>query len=662
MAPLFSNREMRLLSAVCDTLIPSLTVDPDIDGFFARKASDLDVAAKLAILVEKAASPADAAQLKQGLMLLDFPLVNALFGGVNRSFIDMTLEERTRILQNWMTSRLGVRRKLISVLKRLASFIYYTTLDEDGCNRNWGAMSYPGPTHQPSKKPKTLQPLAINEDTLLETDVVIIGSGAGGGVVAGQLTAAGYDVIILEKGGYYAEQDFDGHEWRSQELMFEKGGLCVSEDLNVLILAGATLGGGTTINWTACLRTPQVVLDEWEQRFGVTGFTGKAYEKAMDAVSARIHVTTAESEANPRNAVLVRGGGNLGCTVDPLPRNVENCADCGFCGFGCAHGAKQTTMHTYLQDAQKRGARIAVQTTVHRVLLEDGKATGVEGHTRTADGRQVKLKVKARVVVSAAGSLQTPALLLRSGLHNTNIGRNLHLHPATGIFGFYEAPVKTWEGVMMSHFIADFNNMDGQGYGVTLESAPGHPGLTAISFPWKDGFTHKWMMQQYGHVANVLVLTRDRDGGQVCIDRHGEPYYRYSISKNDLEHLRRGVIEGIKIQRAAGAREIYAPVAAVGHYHADQGDAAFEAFLNRVSADPFHKYSFVVGSAHQLSSCRMGGNSALGALKPTGESYEVDNLFVADGSVLPSATGVNPMLTIMSVAHVIAGHIQAKLA
>lgn len=656
---MLSERQMAVLSAVCDTFIPALVVEGDPDGFYGRRASDLQIPVRIREVLEYASTAQDQEQVKMLLTLLDNPLVNSLWGGVYSSILDLSLEARTALLQDWANSALPLRRKAISALRRMAGFLYYTVTDERGQNPNWAAMGYPGPNHPSHTGEKPIRPLRIEIGDTLLADVVIVGSGAGGGVLAGELSAAGLDVVVIEKGGYYAEGDFNGSELHAQQRLLERGGFLVTDDLSMLILAGKALGGGTVINWTASLRTPNIVLDEWEAEYGVTGFTGREYQASMDAVSSRLHVTEAESEANRRNQVLVRGAAAFGYAAKTIPRNVLGCKDCGFCCFGCPHGAKQSATRTYLQDAYTHGARLITHAEVDRVLIENGRAVGVEARARTAQGQMVNFRVRAKTVIAAAGAIHTPALLLRSGLSNTHIGRNLHLHPSSGTFGFFEEPINGWEGVMMSHYVSEFNNLDGRGYGVTLESAPGHPGLTAISFPWMDGLQHKELMSRYSHAANILIITRDQDGGRITLEANGQPRIHYQLGEVDKIHLLRGLSESMRIHHAAGAQFIRSPVAKAGMFSRVHDD--LEAYIRSFEQIGLRRYDFVLGSAHQMSSCRMGGSPAKGAISPVGESYEVQGLYVADGSALPTATGVNPMLTIMSVAHRIAAHLKGVL-
>lgn len=655
----FTTKDLATLALVCDTLIPSIVVDQDAYGLYQRSASDLDIPIVLAQAVEAIAEPKAIQDLRTFLSLLEMPFGNLFLTGEALTFGEMTLHQRTQLLRSWETSRFNLRRKAFQSVKRLALMLFYSVTDpQTKTNPNWEAIGYSGPPPIQATTPKTtIQPLTIAEDKVLYTDVVIVGSGAGGGVVAGELSAAGWDVVVLEKGHFHVETDFDGHELTSTERMFENKGLLTTTDLGINILAGSTLGGGTTINWSASLRTPDNVLQEWAQVYQVRGFTDEVYQNAMDTVSARLSINT-ECAANRQNSILEIGAQRLGYTTEIIPRNTNNsdCQDCGFCNFGCQYGGKQSTLRTYLQDTFDRGGRIIVQAHVNRVLIENGRAVGIEGTVTDDDGLQHKLTVMAKVVVAAAGSIHTPALLMRSGLRNEHIGRNLHLHPVSVTYGIYDEPVRGWQGAIMSRIVNRFKNLDGKGYGVALETAPIHPGIGALSLSWESGRQHKDIMRHVDHLSNIIIITRDTYGGQIKLNKHGQPLIDYRLSDYDAAHLMRGILESIRVHHAAGAVHIGAPFAIPLSWQT--GDN-LDDFLYTVGRKPIQPNDIVLFSAHQMSSCRMGGSPMRGALDPTGQTYEVQGLYVADGSVLPTASGVNPMLTIMSVAHVIAGHIQA---
>lgn len=654
----FSEREFLLLTAICDTLAPS-SADSADSTLMRRKASDLGTPALMASVLPQVVDDAQLAELKLSLHVLEQPLLNAAIGGVGKSLLDMTLDERTQVLQAWSTSPIPHLRKGFQAFKRLTLFLFYTAADGDGRNPAWAEINYPDPPVPPARRDKPIRPLSINADTTLTADVVIVGSGAGGGVVAGELSAAGLDVIVVEKGGYYAEQDFSGREMASTDRMFENRGMLASRDLGVVVLAGSTLGGGSMINWCAAFRTPEHVLAEWERDLGVTGFTDAHYQASLDAVSARINVNTDESHPNFQNAALARGGEACGYQIGVIPRNVKGCGDCGFCNYGCTVGGKQSTVRTYLQDCHDRGGRIIVNTHVEQVLVERGAAVGVTAHTTTANGQRHTVTLRARAVVVAAGALHTPAILMRSGLTNANIGRHLHLHPTSVTYGMYNEPACGWSGPIMTRYVSEFSRLD-DGYGVSLQTAPVHPGIAALVLPWADGLQHKRMMLNLAHLTNIIVITRDRFGGQVRLRRDGSPVIHYTLSDYDRAHLQRGLLASLNIHRAAGAVEIGSSHISPINIRVNE-DHDFDGFIGRVTAAGLRPNSAALLSAHQMSSCRMGGNPARGALNPTGESFEVRNLFVADGSALPTALGINPMLTIMGVAHHISQHIKARL-
>lgn len=655
---MFSERELQTLTLICDTLIPALDIEPDEHIFYRRKASDLNVATQVAEALDYLNDPDLIRQLRLFLAALETPLANLVLSQQGGSFSAMDLQDRTMLLRTWENSFFNFRRKAFHSLKRLAMMMFYSA------DAMWPAIGYSGPPpgHIPERPLTTIVPQEITTDTVLHTDVVVVGSGAGGGVIAGELSAAGLDVIVLEKGDFFPETALTGNELDSTERLFENKGLLTTRDLAMTILAGSTLGGGTTVNWMASLRTPDYVLHEWDTEYGVSAFRDAVYQDALDAVSQRIHVTRDYAQDSRQNHFLELGAQTLGMQAETVPRNIFGCGgDCGFCNYGCPYGAKQSTMRTYLQDAFDRGSRIFVRAHVDRVIVHQGRAVGVEATITDQEGETHKVTVQARAVVIAAGALHTPAILLRSGLSNMHIGRNLHMHPTTATYGIFPEPVKGWSGPIMSRYVDDFMNLDGLGYGVVLETAPIHPGIAALTLPWANGYQHKNIMSRLAHLSNIITVTRDYDGGRITLNRRGSPVVHYTLGDEDAQHMMRGVLESLRILRAAGAEQVGAPFALPLTWHRD-GEQDFDTYLRSVSETHLRPNAYALFSAHQMSSCRMAGSPALGAVAPDGQTYEVANLYVADGSVLPSASGVNPMLTIMATAHVIASHIRSVLA
>jgi choline dehydrogenase-like flavoprotein len=423
------------------------------------------------------------------------------------------------------------------------------------------------------------------------------------------------------------------------------------------VLAGSTLGGGTTVNWSASFRTPDHVLQEWARDYGFSDAVTPEYQRSFDVVMRRMNVGSDESIPNRNNAMLEQGCKVLGYQVGIIARNVKGCEECGFCGYGCPFGAKQGTLKTFLQDAYHCGAQIVVQAHVDRITHRNGIADGAEVTLHDEDGSTRQVIIEAKVVVVSAGTIHTPAILKRSGLTNPNIGRNLHLHPVVPIFGVFDDPVMVWQGPPMSRFTRDFADLDGRGYGVVLECAPAHPGISAAALPWLSGGEHKRLMQKLHRMANVIVLTRDYYGGEVKIDSRGQPMLHYKLHPYDAKHLMRGLIEALKIHRAAGTKEVCSPHS-VQLMYIEGKSGSFNDYLHQVEEQGFHGNAYALFSAHQMSSCRIAGDPQRGAVQPNGETYEIKNLFVADGSVLPTASGVNPMVSIMGISHYIAQHIK----
>ncbi len=650
--------ERQTLAAVCDTLVPSLPGEGGDRRLLSLGAADLCLEARVEEAIQVIARPRDRFLLRLFLRLLEKSPANALLSGRRCRFSQAPLEMRTAILLSWADSRLPLRRQAFQALKRLALFLFYSLEPDDEPNPTWTEIGYePSPAPR-SGETRRLEPLRIREAATLEAEVLVVGSGAGGGVVAAELAAQGRDVLILEKGGYRDIPDFHGRELAANEALFERQGGLTTSDMSMVVLAGSTLGGGTVVNWSTSLPTPQVVRREWAVDYGFEGVDGGGYDRSLEAVLARLSVDVDESDANPHNEVLARGGERLRLPVEVIPRNVDGCVDCTYCGFGCRYRAKQSALETYLPDAAAAGARIVVDAHVDRILYEHGRVTGVQATVTTNSGT-FPMKVRAGAVVLAAGALHSPAIMLRSGLRNPNLGRHLRLHPVTAPIGIYDQPVPSWKDKPQTRLIDAFADLDGRGFGYRLEVAPAHPGLWASALPWTSGRAHKDLMSQVSRLANIICIVRDRGGGHIELDREGQPVPHYQLHAYDADHLLQGMLQAIRLHRAAGAKVILSPHQRPAIFR--QVDRDFEGYLERVKSRGLAANTFGLFSAHQLGSCRVSGDRRRGVVRPDGESWELENLYVADGSVFPTACGVNPMIPIAATSHFLAQRIKSKL-
>ena len=662
--------DLRTLEAVCATLIPAGPApagESDPHGLYARPARDLDVARLMAETIAQE-DPQSRADFQQLLRLLRGPLAGALLAGRPGGLPRMAPARREAALRAMANSSIPRLRQGFQVLKRLSLFIFYSAPDASGLNPNWPAVGFtpPPPPPTPEAAPKRIRPLPIAGDLALTADAVIVGSGAGGGVMAAELTAAGKDVIVLEKGGYYSESDFTGREAEMMPALYLRRGLLATSDLGLAVFAGACLGGGTLVNWSTSLRTPPDVLEEWEREHGIDGAMGPEFARGFDAVEGRIGVNTADSEPNRNNAALERGCQALGYVTHRIPRNASDCRQrCGACGYGCPYGRKQSTMLTFLQDAHERGARVVVRCTVERVLVEAGRAVGVEGWAPDdATGARRRVVVRAKAVVVAAGAVESPALLLRSGLTNPNIGRHLRLHPVASVAGLYAEPVETWTGSLQTVYSDQFARLRG-GYGIRFEVAPAHPGLLALAVPWDGGQDHKRMMAHAAHAATFISLTRDTGEGQVTLNRQGDPILHYWPNMLDRAHLVRGIQELTRIAVAGGATLVGSThsglrLEAEGGWPGAFSAARLDAYLREIERRGIAPNRPPLFTAHQMGTCRLGRSRRTAVADPRGEVYGVPGLFVADGSTFPTAAGVNPMISIMALAYRVAQTVKER--
>ena len=656
--------ERRTLEAICTTLLPPLEPEAgDHPALFALDAATIGVAGAMEHVLATR-DPDQLAQVRRLLHTLERPLAIRLLIGRAQPFSTLPQPERERALRAMATSRVPLLRTGFQGLKRLATLLFYSLTDAAGTNATWPTIGY-----RPSSNPPALQPLvqvtALTAPTTVACDVCVIGSGAGGSVVAAELAAAGKRVLVLEAGSGQQAPDFDQHEFVGMQQLYLDQGLTATRDLGVAILAGATLGGGTTVNWQTSLPPPDVVRDEWAERSGCPHFTAASFTHSLEAVMARLSVTTAESVLNPNNAVLLQGAARLGYHWTHIPRNAQGCdiGQCGYCMYGCRHGGKQSTARTYLHDAQRTGeTTIIAWCRAERVQWRNGRVTGVLAiATEPATGRQYPLQVQAPVVVVAAGALHSPALLLRSGLELPALGRHLFLHPTTGVAGRYAARIEPWTGAPQTILCDEFARLAG-GYGFRLETAPAHPGLLALAVPWVDARAHRRQLQAAAHTSAIIVLVRDRDSGRVRLTRHGRPAIDYRLSPEAHRHMQQGLAAAARVHLAAGAEDV---LTLHTHQHtlphsSARTAAASEAFCRRLARSVIGRNWSIVFSAHQMGTCRMGRDARSAVCSAEGEVFGVRGLFIADASAFPASSGVNPMITIMALAHHTAQRIKAQ--
>ncbi|KAG0032660.1 hypothetical protein BGZ82_006451 [Podila clonocystis] len=672
--PSFTDDQIKVIIAIIDTYIPELT-GKELDDFVREHSNgtnneDLIAFAKAGVVNQKVADivvekllslpPEKIEELGMVFKVLSSKVGTLALGGTYAEFASLSREQRTKIVTAWHHSMITKIRIFARALLSLSAIAFYTQPNEIIHK----AIGYPGP--DPEMHSDRFTAKAFPQYDFIQVppqgleityDVVIVGSGAGGGVMAAELSKAGKRVLVIEKGHHYHQSELSLVQTEAFNNLYESRGALSSADGAITVLAGSTWGGGTTVNWCASLQLPYYVREEWAKG-GLPHFTSPAYQQSIDAIIARLGVSDQYLEHNTPNRLLLEGCHKLGYPTKNIPQNTAHQKhSCGWCGFGCRYGEKQGTMMTFLQDAKDNGAHFMQDTFIERVLINKGKAIGVVGHQ---NGH--KVVVKASKVVVSAGSIHSPALLKRSGLKNKHIGQHLFLHPVVYGFGKFDERIDTYQGSIMTALTTVAENTDGYGYGSKIEVPSHHPGLNATFWKWKSAADHKRGMLELNHIMPLIVLSRDRDGGSVELGPDGLPRMNYVLSKHDVLSLEDGLERSLNILVAAGANTVWTTQIDVDSFKVNKelgvSDPAFKAWLAKVKRASIKAGSMALGSAHQMGTCRMGSSPKSGAIKPTGETWEVKDLYVSDASAFPTASGVNPMLTTYSMSHSIAQFIK----
>jgi choline dehydrogenase-like flavoprotein len=497
----------------------------------------------------------------------------------------------------------------------------------------------------------------ISADLSLTAEVCVIGSGAGGAVVAKELAAAGRDVVLLEQGGHYTKDDFTQREDEMMPLLYEDMGQRATVDQSILILQGRNIGGSTVHNLCYCFRTPEPILEKWKREAGVRDLSAADLQPSFERVESMLKVKPIRpDEVNALNNKIRVGCEKLGYSGFVTNHNREQCTQSGFCLLGCPFDAKQSMLITYIPAADAAGARIYANCPVRRLVREAGRVRRVEGEVVDALGRvRHRFTVDAQVVVLCAGAINTPALLLQSGIANGNgrVGRDLHLHPSVLMSGIYDEDIYGYRGIPQSYYVDEFIDLEHDpDSGYILMPVYGFPVMTATQLPG-FGRGHFQMMQQYHRMVGILVLMHDQSSGQVQVDRQGRPQITYTVNAKEQQLFAEGLRHCAEILLAGGATKVMVPYANPLILGPDDS-------LDLIRERGVRQGDIPIASTHPQSTCPMGEDRQRAVVNSYCQSHDLPNLFICDMSVFPSSLGAPPQISTASLADRTAQYIKAS--
>jgi len=492
-----------------------------------------------------------------------------------------------------------------------------------------------------------LDAATVDRDVALTADVCIVGSGAGGAMVAREVAAAGRSVVVVEEGAYVRPQEFTQREEQMLERLYAERGASTTLDSTVVVALGRVVGGSTVPGLCVCTRPPRAVLQHWARAFGLASLRPAEVEPYFRLAEARASVapmTTAD--INPNNAKLQAGAERLGWRWRLLSHNRIQCLGCGFCTLGCTYDRKADALTVHLRAALEHGAVVVPRCRVDRIDVRDGVVGGVQGRfVSAASDTAFRLTVRAPTVVLAAGAIGSPALWLRSQLPNRaqQVGRHLRLHPQVVMAGEFPDDVGVWDGIPQSVVVEEFIDLDSaDAGGFWLNAFTAHPILAASLLPGIGPAYHD-LLGAYRRLALASVTLNERSTGRVDVDASGRASITYHLGDEDRLDLLNGIRRTADLYFAGGAERVLLPFNDLVEL-TKRGD-------HRPLDDyPFRANDPLLLSYHPQGTLRMGSDPARNVVGEYGAAHEVRGLYVADASVFPTSTAAPPQLAVMAFA------------
>ena len=537
-----------------------------------------------------------------------------------------------KYINNLQSSNISIFRKLGSGMTAL--FGLSTARSLNGESSVYKHFDYPIYNNAKIEKKLTQVPESI--------EVAVIGSGSGGGVAANLLNE-NYEVGIFEKGSY-ANGEIN-NETFGYHNFYETYAMQQTRGYKVLLLAGSGVGGGTSINWTTSLRTPDNVLSEWDSLTGQNNyFNSSSFKSSMDFVCQQLNVSEANNRIPKKEVKLAEGLSQNDISYKIIPRNTNNdqCLESGFSTFGHSDESINSSYKTWFPEDKFNSQNVYSNTSVKYLTISNGRAT----HINVEKNGNVQ-QIAVDKVVLAAGSLNTPKILLNSGYKNKHLGQHLKLHPVSGVAGKFSEEQRPWAGTMQGIY-SDDNLFMKDNYGYLLEGLPMHPSLFFPFFPNNsDNFGD--FIKSYNYWSGSIVLTSDKSSGSI-INKNPQHLWDYNLNDFDHSNLLHGLENLVRANYLAGAEEIMVAASPTMHWKKSSNEN-IEDFINKIRAIKNEPFRILLGSAHQMGTARINPNPEQGVVGLDGKVHGLENVYIVDASTFPRCSGVNPMISIQSMSH-----------
>lgn len=498
------------------------------------------------------------------------------------------------------------------------------------------------------------------DDVRLQADVIVVGSGSGGAIAAYELARAGKKVIVFEAGPYVPSSTFTEDLTDSMKRMFQDSGLQTNSTGDLILLQGAMAGGSSVIDATICERLPNKILKKWQTDFGLDNLSEEDMNYHYSKVENRLAVHQNEShEINDCANLVIQGCDAMGWSWKPVSRNVRQCALTGHCIAGCASDRKQSMLVTYLPWALTSGAEIYTDARVDFVNTRNGRASGVEGRFIDPVTKKVVAKffAEGQLVILAAGAVQTPLILQKSGIGSQSnlVGRNLSVHPSVSVIGKFSEPVYGWRGALAGVQVDQFK--DSKEGSFIMESALAAPMQLISQGELGEADAHIKFMQNYRFFSALNVFVHDE--GQGYVHWVGDPYegekrIEWNLSRDQFENFKLAIKHAGRIMFAAGAEYIHLPA-----YNLTEAKTVFDldAAVDSIEFGSLGLYTLRMLAYEPQGTCRMGKDPFKSVVNPYGEVHEVKGLFVTDASIIPTETTVHAHMTVCALSSYIVDNI-----